>query len=118
MAKYYIAAFAAVFLTAVAQLVLKKGAMTGLMKKGFIKSYFNFYSMLAHFIFFVVTVLKLFALKKVMLKEMVVILPLTYIIVPVISMIIFKEELNKKQLFGILIIVVGAVIFNLDHFIS
>ena len=64
MAKYYIAAFAAVFLTAVAQLVLKKGAMTGLMKKGFIKSYFNFYSMLAHFIFFVVTVLKLFALKK------------------------------------------------------
>ena len=114
MTKYYIAAIIAVVLTAIAQLVLKKGALAGLKKQGFWGSYFNIYSLTGYGLFVVVTLFNLFALKKVQLKEMTFILPITFVIVPLLSVWIFKERLNQKQVAGIVLIALGVLIFNLD----
>ncbi len=112
---YYIAAIIGVFLTAIAQLVLKKGALAGMKKKGFWQSYFNKYSLIGYGLFVVVTLFNLFALKKVQLKEMTFILPLTFVIVPLLSVWIFKEKLTKQQMWGIGLIVIGVFVFNLDR---
>lgn len=118
MSIYYIAALIGVFLTAIAQLILKKGALAGMKKKGFWQAYFNIYSLLGYGLFVVVTLFNLFALKKVELKDMTFILPITFVLVPLLSVLIFKEKLTKQQVWGIVLIAVGIFVFNLEHFFT
>jgi len=116
MSKYYFSAFAAILLTSFAQVILKKGAILAKKEKKSVKSYFNFYSILAYGLFVCVTLLSLFAMKRVLIKEMVMFLPFTYIIIPVLSKFFLNETITKDQLYGILIIVIGVIIFILDSF--
>lgn len=118
MIKYYLAALAGVFLTTIAQLVLKKGALVGVKKQGFFQSFFNLYSIIGYALFVLVTLFNLYALKIVKLKEMTVILPIPFVLVPILSMVIFKEKLSRLQFYGIAFIMVGVVVFNLDVLIN
>ena len=111
MDKYYLAIYGGAVLTVIAQLLLKKGAI---FKKGsFFSTFLNKYVLIGYVLFFLVTVLNLFGLKKVRLIEMVIVNPIVQILVVVFSIIIFKEKLNKNQLFGLFLIILGIIVFNI-----
>jgi len=113
MIKYYIAVFLGALLTVTAQLLLKKGALNK--KNNLIADMFlNKYIVSGYFIFVMVTVLNLFALKEIPLIFMVIINPLVLILVVFFSMLLFKEKINKKQLKGLILILTGIIIFNLN----
>lgn len=110
---YYISIILAIIFTGVAQIILKKGAITAKHQSNLVLSYFNIHSIIAYIIFGLVTLLTLFALKQVLVKEMAMLLPINYVIVPVLSRIILKEHISRKQTQGIIIVVVGIIFFNL-----
>lgn len=114
MNKYYFAAILAVVLTGVAQVLLKKGAILAMKEKSMLKSYLNSYSVVAYGLFFIVTLLSLLSMKKILVKEMVIFLPLTYLIVPLLSRIFLKESVSKSQLIGILLVAAGIAVFSFD----
>ena len=113
MDKYYIAIISAIVLTSVAQLILKKAALVSNKKSFSIFSYLNIYSVVSYALFVIVTLLNLYALKKIQVKEMVIFLPLTYLIIPIFSYLLFKEKIGKQHILGILVIITGIIIFNL-----
>lgn len=111
MIKYYIAAFLAVFLTALCQLLLKLGASrTG----GISRVYVNPFTMAAYAMLLAVTLLNLYAYKALPLKMSAVILPFTYPLVAAFSFIFLKEKATRSQLLGAVLIIIGIFIFNLN----
>ena len=110
---YYLVAYGSVILVACAQLLLKKGASLT-QNKNFLRSFINPYSLLAYCLLVLITLCNLYALKVVQLKEMAFILALPFVLVPLLSMALFKERLTRQQLLGVLLIIVGALVFNLD----
>jgi len=73
---YYLMAYLAVALTAMSQLLLKKGADRG--KYGHpVKLFLNPFTAIAYALFFIVTLLNLYAYKMLPLKCAVVVLPFT-----------------------------------------
>jgi drug/metabolite transporter (DMT)-like permease len=112
MNKYYLALFIAAALTVIAQLLLKRGASVK-HKNRFVELFLNQYVILGYILFVTVTVLSMYALKQVPLIMMVVINPLIQILVVVLSMFLFKERLNKMQLRGFILIVLGIIVFNI-----
>lgn len=112
MNKYYLVLFIAAALTVIAQLLLKKGASVK-HKYRIVELFLNKYVILGYTFFVTVTVLNLYALKEVPMIMMVVINPLIQILVVALSMYIFKERLNKKQIRGFILIILGIIIFNI-----
>lgn len=105
-------AYLAVALTAMSQLLLKKGADRG--KYGHpVKLFLNPFTAIAYALFFIVTLLNLYAYKMLPLKCAVVVLPFTYILVGILSFIFLKEKMTRNQLIGAGIIILGVVLFNL-----
>lgn len=118
MIKFYLAALIAVLLTGISQIILKKGAQKAIHARSLLASYLNWYSLLAYALFVLVTLLSLFAMKRVQVKEMVIFLPLTYLMVPLMSRLFLHERLNKKQWLGIALVIAGIILFNFDHLLS
>lgn len=114
MLKYYLIALLSVFVTSIAQILLKKGANYGKEKGSFIALYLNTFSISGYFLFVMVTLLNLYFLKVIPLKELAFIVPVVYILVPVLSYFFLGERLSKRQQYAILIIFAGILIFNLD----
>jgi drug/metabolite transporter (DMT)-like permease len=102
-----------VALTALSQVLLKMGANRG---KGShpLFLFLNVFTIVAYLLFFSVTLLNLYAYKVLPIKISVTILPFTYILVGIFSYLFLRERLEKRQLIGALIIIVGIVIFNLN----
>ena len=102
---------------AFAQLSLKKNAFVTERETTFIKRNFTFYSVLAYFLFIIVTLCTLFALKKVRIMDMVYLAPISYLLVIVLSRLFFKEKITKHQILGVLVVLVGISVFNLNSVI-
>lgn len=111
MSKYYIFMGIGVFLTAIGQVLLKKGAISN--KDKFLSIYFNGYTITGYILFFVVVLLYLCSLRYVPLIHMVLFLPFIYICVGLLSMLVFGERIGSKKLAGAFLIVLGVVIFNM-----
>ena len=105
-------AFLAVALTAISQLLLKIGANRGKSRHP-VKLFLNPFTAIAYALFFIVTLLNLYAYKMLPLKCAVVVLPFTYILVGILSFIFLKEKMTRNQLIGAGIIILGVVLFNL-----
>ena len=112
MLKYYIFLLIAVILTAISQVLLKIGAKKSKNKK-FIYLYLNFFTIFGYFLLFGATVFNLISLKYVDLKVIIYFLPLTYIFLLILSLLILKEYINKFQIIGFFIIILGLIIFNI-----
>ena len=112
MSKYYLSIYIGAIFTVVAQLLLKKGALSK-KKNNVILNLLNQYVVLGYVFFVIVTLLNLFAFKEVPLIIMIVISAVVQIFVVIFSVIIFKEKVNKKQILGIAIIILGVILFNL-----
>jgi len=113
MLKYFLVAFAAVILTAIAQILLKMGALKTPKQTLWVKQYLNQYVFIGYSLFLIVTVMNLYAYKFLPLKYAIVLLPFTFIFITMFSLLFFKEPISKRQFISYLIIIIGVAVYNL-----
>jgi len=113
MLKYYLVALLGVFITAFSQILLKVGAMHGRRQGSLIKSYLNLSTFTGYGLLFLVTVLNTYAYGKIELKMAVVLLPLIFVSVALLSYALLRERFSWNQAVGSAIIVAGILVFNL-----
>ena len=78
------------------------------------RQYLNGYVIAGYAIMFACMALNIFAMSRgVKLKEVSIIESLSYLFVPLLSFLIFKEKLTKTRLLAIAIIITGIIIFFL-----
>ena len=109
MIVYWLLLLAMTFLGSIASLFLKKasdsGTITGILKN------INFY--IGGFLYFISAVLNIIVLKYL---DYSVVLPLTsftYVWTMILSYCILSEKITKKKVFGVCLIILGAVAVSL-----
>lgn len=98
---------ASVLLSSVSQVILKTSANKE--HSGFIKEYLNVRVILAYTLFFASTIITVFAYKYVPLSLGPVLESSGYVFVAVLSYFILNERLTKRQIIGMVLIVVGVL---------
>lgn len=110
--KFYIIALIAVILNIISQLILKYSANKS--EKTIGKIFVNINTVIAYTLLLVSISCTTIALKALDMKELIYLLPLSYIFVPLLAQAIFKEKISSGQKYGILIVFIGLIVFNLD----
>jgi multidrug transporter EmrE-like cation transporter len=106
--------FIAVLLTGISQVLLKVGAAhRGKRKDSILDAYLNLPAFFAYGLLLLVTVISVIALKEVPLKVFYAIASLNLVVVVGLSWGILKEKVNKRMVMGIVLIVLGIVVFNI-----
>ena len=99
-----------VFAAACAQMLLKQGARQGYAT--FLRQYLNVWVMSGYAIMGGAMLLNIFCLSRgVMVKEVSIIESLSYLFVPILSLIFFKEKITLRKILAIVLIMVGIAIF-------
>lgn len=98
-----------VFLSSVSQTILKKSATE--MHENAMKEYLNLKVVLAYGIFFVSSLITVWAYRYIPLSVGTVLESCGYIFVTVLGYIFLKEHISKRKLVGICCIFVGILIF-------
>jgi len=111
LGKYIAIWMFSVFISSVAQVMLKVAANKTYDKK--IKEYVNPLVITAYGIFFLSTILTMYALKFVPLTMSPIIESTSYIFVPVLGVFMLRERISKRRLLGMGIMVIGIFIFTL-----
>ena len=107
---YYILVILSVFSAACAQMLLKQGARQNYV--GFWRQYLNPWVIGGYTIMTCSLVLNIFCMSRgVQVKEVSVIESLSYLFVPTLAFFLFKEQLTKRKLCAITIIICGIIIF-------
>ena len=106
-------AFLAVFFTGIGQVLLKIGSQSEGIKERFFTAYLNVYTLGAYAIFLMVTIISVIALLEIPLKLFYAISSLIFVVVTFLSWTFLKEVINRRMVLGIMIIVIGNVVFNL-----
>ncbi len=109
--KYIIVWIISVLISSIAQVMLKVEANKE--HESRLKEYLNPMVIIAYGIFFLSTFLTMYALKYVPLTYSPIIEPLSYIFVPVIGVMVLKEKISRRRILGIVIMLVGIVIFSM-----
>ena len=110
MSLHYVALLGCIVLTACAQLLLKRGASR---TKGILKSFWNSTTLLGYALFMVVTVLSVYAMQRIELKEVTVWISGTYLLVVILSRLLLRESLTLSKIIGCVLVVMGAIVFAL-----
>jgi drug/metabolite transporter (DMT)-like permease len=110
MLKYILIFVFAVFIAALAQVLLKISANKPY--KTVLEEYLNAQVILAYFMVFVSLLLTIYAYRRIELRFTPMLDSLAYIFVPILSYIILREKFNKNKLLGIITILVGVVVFG------
>lgn len=106
----YIIVILSVFLAACAQMLLKQG--TRQQHAVWWRQYMNGWVIGGYVIMFGTMVMNIFAMSKgVQIKELSIIESMSYLFVPVLSFVIFKEKLTWRKISAIAIIIIGVIIF-------
>jgi len=106
--------FLVVLLTGVSQVLLKIGSRNGCSgERHFLAAYLNVPTMAAYTILLMVTVISVIALIEVPLKMFYAIASLNFVVVALLSWGFLKEEVTKGMGMGVLLIVVGIIVFNI-----
>jgi drug/metabolite transporter (DMT)-like permease len=107
---YYALVVFDVFIAALAQMLLKSSSMTK--HKSFIFEYLNFKVIGGYCIMVVSLLLNIYAMHHgVLLKELSTIESSSYMFVPLLSFIFFKERITWHKAGAIAVIMVGVVVF-------
>lgn len=101
-----------VFTSSVSQIILKKSALKDYDSK--IKEYLNPFVITAYGIFFIASLVTMFAYKYVPLSMGPILESSGYIFVSVLSYIFLKEKLSKRKLTGMAIILFGILVFSIQ----
>lgn len=108
---YIFVFIASVFISSVSQILLKKSANT--IYKNKIREYVNYKVIFSYFLFILSTLITLYAYKVVPLSLGPILESTGYIFVTILGVIILDEKINKKKLVGMIIIMVGIVVYSL-----
>lgn len=112
MAIYILIFIISVSIASSSQILLKKSA--NIERKSKFKEYFNMYVIISYLLLGLSTVLTSIAYKKVNLALGAILEAWGYILVAILSTIFLKETLDKAKIVGILIILLGIVIFAIS----
>lgn len=99
-----------VIISSFAQILLKKAS--GIKKDSLLKEYLNFKTIFAYAIFFAATLCSVYAYKYLPLSLGPVLGVTEYIFVAALSFFFLKEKTNKKTLIGLLVILLGVIIYS------
>lgn len=100
-----------VFISSIAQVILKKAAKKEY--KTIVLEYMNIYVFLGYCLFFCSTLLTIYALKTIDLSLGGALEAAGYIFVALLSRIFLGESSTKLQKMGYILIIVGVLIFSL-----
>ncbi len=107
---YYIFVIAGIFACSLSQLLLKKSANEE--HKSCIYEMVNPLVIFAYAIFFCSLLINIWAMGNgVQLKEMALLESLGYVFVPILSVGLLKEHIDRREICGILLIIVGIIVF-------
>ena len=99
-----------VLIAAFAQMMLKKGAVT--VHSSFIREYLNGWVIGGYMIMGASMLLNIFAMSRgVQLKELSIIESFSFLFVPVLSYLFFRENITKKKVMAIIMIMAGVILF-------
>lgn len=111
MTKYIIVFICSVFISSVSQIILKLSAEKKYESKW--KEYLNLRVLTAYAIFFLSSLLTVFAYKYVPLSMGPVLEACGYIFVAVMGYLFLHEKIGRRKLVGLGMILAGIMIFNL-----
>lgn len=106
-------ALLAVFLTGIGQVLMKIGARNENDSTTFLAEYLNIYTISAYTILIIVTVISVIALLEIPLKLFYAIASLNFVVIVMLSWLFLKEEVNKGIAVGVVLIMLGIMVFNL-----
>ena len=107
---YYAIVIFSVALAALSQMLLKKSANAH--HNSFFKEYLNIFVIGGYCMMGISLILNIYAMRNgVQIKEIGTMEALSYLFVPVLSLLIFGEKMNKRKVVSILIILIGIVVF-------
>ena len=109
-------AFLAILLTGISQVLLKYGARGGTKNASFLAPYLNVSTISAYGILLIITVISVLVLREIPLKIYYAIASLNLVVVVGLSWGVLKERVTKKMILGIVLIVLGIVVFNLPNY--
>ena len=111
MYKYWASMVSAVIISAISQMLLKKSATIQYDNK--IKEYLNVWVILGYALMVLSTLCVIYAYKGIAYKNGAVIESFGYLLIMILSNIIFHEEITRYKLIGNIIIIIGILIFYL-----
>ncbi len=111
MVPYVLLYLGSVFISAVAQVLLKKSA--GKTYDSPIREYLNPYVVMGYTIFFASTVLTMLAYKEVPLSLGPVLEATSYVYVTVFGVTIFHERVSRRKVLALAVIIAGIVVYSL-----
>ena len=111
MSKYWLVLFLAVVVSASSQMLLKQGAS----KKydSVVREYLNPWVISGYALMILSTLCIIYAYRGVAYKNGAIIESLGYILIMILSRLLFQEKITKKKLAGNLIILMGVLVFYL-----
>lgn len=107
--KYYIAISFTILLTSLSQILLKLAADK---KESFAHNIFKFITLVSYFLFFVATLLSVFALQKIDLKMVTSLGSITIMLTVFSANVFLKERIHTTQLLGVVLIATGVFVFS------
>lgn len=99
------------FVSSVSQVILKKAA--GKTYESRIREYLNFPVIFAYSLFFVSTLLTVFAYRVVPMSMGPLLESSSYIYVTIFGVVIFKEKITKQKVFALVLILAGIAVYSL-----
>lgn len=107
---YKLLVIVSVLAAAGAQMLLKRGAQE--QYPSFIRQYFNLWVIGGYGIMGCSLLLNIFCLSHgVQVKEISIIESLSYLFVPVLSWVFFKEKITWRKIGAIMVVMVGVIVF-------
>ena len=111
LAMYICIFIVGVFISSVSQIMLKTSAGRAYSSK--LKEYLNPTVIVAYILFFGCTFISMFALKVVPLSMAPVLEASGYVFVAILSKVFLKEQISKKKMLGLGVIICGILIYAL-----
>ena len=106
----YIIVILSVFLAACAQMLLKQGARQ--QYDIWWRQYINGWVIGGYAIMFATMMMNIYAMSRgVEVKEVSIIESMSYLFVPILSFVVFKERLTWRGVCAIVVIIIGIIVF-------
>ena len=105
MIKYIVLFIMSILIASFSQIILKKGACQG-------NIYINKYTICGYTLMIISTFFTLIGYKGVTLSLGQILQSLSFIFVIILSKLFLKEKISKKQVIGIIIIIIGIIVYS------
>ena len=107
---HYAALAGSIVLTVCAQLLLKRGVSNN---TSILSSFLNPWTIIGWGLFFIVTILSVYAMQEIELKTVTAWASTSYLLVVILALFIYKERLTSGKIIGCLLIVIGIITFSM-----